>query len=127
MVLDASAILALLYKERGYPIVRSALAAGSIVCSVNLAEVATKLLGRGDSIEHLESIIHNLPLAVHAADLDLAFGAARLAPVTKGLGLSLGDRFCLALAARESLPALTADRIWGEAGRLLGIDVRLIR
>jgi PIN domain nuclease of toxin-antitoxin system len=46
---------------------------------------------------------------------------------TRPLGLSLGDRACLALARRERLPALTADRIWLQAGTLIGVEVRLIR
>ena len=127
MVLDASAILALLYDEPGHPVVRNALVIGAIACSVNLAEVGTILLRRGDSIERMESVILGLPLEVHGADLDLALDAARMYPSTKGFGLSLGDRLCLALAARESRPVLTTDRVWADAGKHIGVDVRLIR
>jgi len=38
--------------------------------------------------------------------------ATELRPLTKHLGLSLGDRCCLALAILENLPAVTADKNW---------------
>jgi len=49
----------------------------------------------------------------------------RLRPATRGLGLSLGDRACLALGLRLGLPALTADGAW--AGVSVGVRVELIR
>ena len=42
-------------------------------------------------------------------------------------GLSLGDRYCLALARREGVPALTAERRWPEIADAAGVTVRLIR
>jgi PIN domain nuclease of toxin-antitoxin system len=51
--------------------------------------------------------------------------AASLRPKTDPLGLSLGDRACLALALARGVPVLTADRQWGSLD--LGIDIRLIR
>ena len=47
--------------------------------------------------------------------------------LTDRIGLSLGDRFCLALARRTGLAALTADRAWSEVAEALGIAVTLIR
>jgi ribonuclease VapC len=44
---------------------------------------------------------------------------------TRRTGVSLGDRFCLALARELSLPALTADRRWKDLG--LGVEIQLIR
>jgi PIN domain nuclease of toxin-antitoxin system len=70
-----------------------------------------------------------LALPVTVADLDarLAIDMGAMVAQTRPLGLSLGDRACLALARRERLPALTADRIWLQAGTLIGVEVRLIR
>jgi PIN domain nuclease of toxin-antitoxin system len=45
---------------------------------------------------------------------------------TRKLGLSLGDRACLALAKRLRVPAYTADRAWA-AVQVPGIVVRTVR
>ena len=58
-------------------------------------------------------------------DAEQAHESAGIRDATRGLGLSLGDRACLQLAARRGLPALTADRIWAETD--LGIEIRPIR
>lgn len=50
---------------------------------------------------------------------------ARLRPLTKVAGLSLGDRACLALGLRLGLPVLTTDREW--QGLDLGVEVRAAR
>ena len=57
--------------------------------------------------------------------LDLADRTGELRRETRHLGLSLGDRACLALAESEGLPAMTADKKW--AGANLGVDIRIIR
>lgn len=58
-------------------------------------------------------------------DTDLALRAALLRNSTRPYGLSLGDRACLALARREGLPVLTADRSWAKLD--VGVEVVLIR
>ncbi len=45
---------------------------------------------------------------------DLAWDAARLRPLTKQYGLSLGDRACLAVAVKLNVPAVTADKEWSK-------------
>ncbi len=127
MILDASAILALLYEEAGQDIVIEALDKGAVACSVNLAEAATVLIRDGMAADQAEITILELPLAIRDADWRLALMAATFYPETKGFGLSLGDRLCLALAARESRPALTTDRNWTNVGPRLGVSVRVIR
>ena len=57
-------------------------------------------------------------------DVNLAYLVGSLRPLTKGAGLSLGDRACLALAQRLGLPALTTDRAWKDLS--LDIEVRVI-
>jgi len=127
MILDASAILAAIFAEPGHAVVADAFGVGAIACSVNLAEVATKMIREGYSPERAEAILMELPIAIHDADLALALQAARLYPNTRSHGLSLGDRLCLALALREHRQVLTADRAWSEPGKRIGVDVRLIR
>ena len=51
--------------------------------------------------------------------------AADLWQPTRGAGLSLGDRACLALARRLDVTAVTADRAW--LGLDVGVDVNAIR
>ncbi len=46
-------------------------------------------------------------------------------PQTKLLGLSLGDRACLALGMRLEIPVLTADTAWNDL--TLNISIRMIR
>ena len=58
---------------------------------------------------------------------DLGWEVGRLRSITVEAGLSLGDRFCLALAKREGLPAMTADRRWKEVADPAGVKVVLIR
>jgi PIN domain nuclease of toxin-antitoxin system len=68
-----------------------------------------------------------LEIGVQVIDFDmkLAEHAGDLRQQTRHLGLSLGDRACLALAEREEAAALTADRKW--TGLRSGIQVQLIR
>ncbi len=51
--------------------------------------------------------------------------AASPVPATQPLGLSLGDRACLALALGRQIPAVTADRTW--ARLKIGVPVQVIR
>jgi len=51
---------------------------------------------------------------------------AGLTPSTRPLGLSLGDRACIALALRADAPALTAERAWA-ALEMDGLAVERIR
>jgi ribonuclease VapC len=66
-----------------------------------------------------------LDLDVHAFDRELVFAAGALHAETRRLGLSSGDRACLALAASLGALVLTTDRAWQAAD--LGVEVELIR
>lgn len=113
-VLDASAILAYLGDENGKELVAPALYMG-IISAVNVAEVVSKLRDKGLSeLEAEGQIIGILSLGckVSAFGHDQAILAGQLRPLTKFLGLSLGDRACLALGWQLGLPILTTDRQW---------------
>jgi PIN domain nuclease of toxin-antitoxin system len=60
-------------------------------------------------------------------DAALSYDAGMLRPITLAGGLSLGDRYCLALAKRERVPALTAERRWPDIAAAAGVTVELIR
>ena len=123
-VLDASAVLAVLNDETGAAKVEQLLP-GAIMSTVNAAEVAAKLVDAGTEPRMAIEFIQRLGLRIMPfldADIETT---ARLRKLSRTLGLSLGDRACLALAMREGLPALTADRAW--SGLDIGVEVRLIR
>ncbi len=110
-VLDASALLALLFDEPGAEIVERGLTT-SVISAVNLSEVMHKSLERGVEVESLRDDLEALGVDVLAFDGDAAAEAANMRLVTRAAGLSLGDRACLALARKLDLPAVTADRTW---------------
>ena len=113
-VLDASAVLAVLNGERGEKKVIPLLSE-SAISSVNLSEVAAKLLEAGMDETSAQIAISVLGIGeVAEFTEDLAWAAARLRPLTKQYGLSLGDRACLALAIKLNVPAVTADKEWSK-------------
>ena len=110
-VLDASALLALLFEEAGGDLVEQRLAS-SILSAVNLSEVMHKSLERGVGVESLGDDLGDLGVEISAFDAGAAEEAANLRAPTRAAGLSPGDRACLALAGQLNLPAVTADRAW---------------
>ena len=123
-VLDASALIAVVRRERGFeqvlPFVHDA-----VLGTVNLAE-AIEVLGRfGNPSEFVVSVVEEYGIETAPYSEPHAVLAAELAVTTRGLGLSLGDRSCLAVAMDVGGVAVTANRAWGEVD--LGIEVVLIR
>jgi PIN domain nuclease of toxin-antitoxin system len=111
VVLDASAVLAVINREHGSDAVIATLSDAHI-CAVNYTEVISKLVDRDVELSAAVSAISKLGVTVVAFDAELALSAAALRPVTRGQGVSLADRACLALAERHKAPALTGDRRW---------------
>lgn len=124
-VLDASALLAVINNEPGADVVAAAMAVGAAMSAVNLSEVATKLSEGGVSDADLLIALQGFQIVFMPFDEDSAYRSARLRAATKAIGLSFGDRACLALAQRLGLPAYTADRAWQTLS--IGITVRVIR
>lgn len=117
-VLDASALLAMLHAEPGSDAVEAHIDP-AFMSSVNWSEVMQKSLQRGVGVNGLRQDVEALGLRIVPFDAHDAEATARLWPTTRGSGLSLGDRACIALAQQLDLPALTADRMWME----LEIDI----
>ncbi|MBI3927784.1 MAG: type II toxin-antitoxin system VapC family toxin [Armatimonadetes bacterium] len=111
-VLDASAILAVLQEEPGAEVVEPFLNR-AVLGVVNLAEVYSRLLDSGLAAPDACEAVALLVLTIDPMDEDLAMEIGRLRPLTRSIGLSLGDRACLALAIRHQATAVTADRNWG--------------
>ena len=115
VVLDASAVLALLNREPGAEAVEGALGRASM-SAVNAAEVLSKLVDAGLELARAREAFALLGVSVVPFDATDAEVVASLRPVTKSRGLSLGDRACLALGRRFDAVVLTADRSWAELG-----------
>lgn len=112
-VLDASALLALLLGEPGAERVEEFLP-GAVISAVNLSEVAAKLIERGAPPEAVRQAIAAVGLEIIAFDEVQAMAAAGLRVRTRALGLSLGDRACIALGEVRSASVVTCDRVWSE-------------
>jgi ribonuclease VapC len=110
-VLDASAVLCLLQEEKGAERVAGALP-DAIIGAVNYSEVVGKLVESGIDDATVDGLISTLQLKVIPFDRTQARLAGALRATTRKLGLSLGDRACLALAATEGATALTCERSW---------------
>ena len=124
--LDASAILAALFREPGADRVEECLEQG-IVSAVNLTEIAAKLADRGLTARQVEDLQVPLNLTVHAFDGLAALTAASLRTRTRSIGLSLGDRACLALGLTEGIPVVTTDRDRAGVADELDVDLILAR
>ncbi|MSQ07148.1 MAG: PIN domain-containing protein [Dehalococcoidia bacterium] len=124
VVLDASALLALLNDEPGAAVVAIEIP-GSAISALNLSEVVAKLSDAGMPEAAIRQALQGLPLDVIPFDQEQAYEAGLLRTATRSAGLSLGDRGCLSLARRLGLPALTADRTWQALA--IGAVVRVIR
>jgi ribonuclease VapC len=91
--------------------------------AVNIAEAYGKLIGRGIGPEDAwEAVIAPIP-EILDFDTEQAKIAGGLLPQTRPLGLSLGDRACLALGIALKAPIYTADRAWKDLRLTVSIHV----
>lgn len=126
-IIDASIILAIAQNEtlnaEAYTHAHD-----GIMSSVNACEVLTKFIDTiGMTKEEAVDALNGFKLQIESFDQHHSEQAALLYPKTKQLGLSLGDRACLALGKIYQLPIITADRNWQESRKILGLDIRLGR
>lgn len=124
VVLDASALLALLNAEPGSQAVAERLSEAA-VSAVNLSEVVAKLSERGIPEGEVRSALNGLGLEIIAFDETMAYRTGLFRRATRSVGLSLGDRACLALALQLEAPVFTTDRSWRTLR--IGVKVRTIR
>ena len=126
IILDSSAVLAVLRDETGANVVLESLPDG-VICAINLGEVVQVQIREGKTREQAAAVINALQIPVVDVDADLAIYAAELRMKVLKQGISQADSICLALAKREGAVALTGDRKWLEVAEELGVEVRLIR
>lgn len=124
VVLDASALLALVNQEPGQEVVAN-LVPRSVISAVNFSELVAKLTEQGIPEKEVQNILAALNLAVIPFDQVQGLMAGYLRPVTKPLGLSLGDRACLALGLQTQNLVVTADKAWSQLE--LDLDIQIIR
>lgn len=125
VVLDASAVLAVLNNEPGAEKLTPELLSNAACSTVNLAEVYGKLVSEGGDAEEawedaLAPVREAIPFTAEHAKT-----AGGLVPQTRSLGLSLGDRACLALGIAMKAPVYTADKSWRNLK--VGVRIHVIR
>lgn len=124
VVFDASAILAAANGEPGADVVMKH-RADALVSTVNLAEAQGKLVRSGLPPDDAWDVALSFCSEVVDFDSQQASMAGGMVATTRALGLSLGDRACLALAMLLHAPVYTTDRLWKKVP--LGVEVRLLR
>ncbi len=123
-VLDASALLAVMLGETGADAVHAVLDRARIG-AVNLSEVIAKLQERGVPDDVIDQSLADLDLTIIPFDQDQAIRAGKLRLATRGAGLSLGDRACLAVADALGAVAVTTDQAWSRLS--VGIEIAFAR
>jgi PIN domain nuclease of toxin-antitoxin system len=124
-VLDASAVLAIVFNEPGKERLTAEILDRSVVSTVNLAEVQGKLIKKGFASEEAWWIAVHLVASVEPFVPDHARIAGDLITVTERFGLSLGDRSCLALAIALHAPVYTTEQAWKNLK--VGVPIHVIR
>jgi ribonuclease VapC len=125
VVLDASAILAVIAGEPGAEKLTPNLLARAVASAVNLAEVQGKLVSRGWTSEEAWEDATSPVREVLPFDHEQARIAGDLIMATRHLGLSLGDRACLAQGIALKAPVYTAEKAW--KGLKVGVRIHIIR
>ena len=124
VVFDSSALLAISFDEAGAQHAARGLKDG-MMSAVNVAEVISRYVDQGASEEEARVSLQAFGLEIRPFDETQAMAAGLMRTATQKLGLSLGDRACLALAVQERATVFTADRTW--AALDLEVEVELIR
>lgn len=124
MALDASALIALIYQEKGHQIVTDALEQ-SVISAVNLSEVIAYMVKKQVVTKQIMDALVDLAIPVVNFDAEQCFIAGQLIKQTSPFGLSFGDRACLALALHKKHHIITADKAWNKLD--LPIEIIQIR
>ncbi len=121
-VFDASALICLVRKERGWERV-AAFGVTALVSAVNLVEVAYGLKKHGMPLDAIDGAIRPVVGRIVPFDDQHAYLTAAVHGQTRERGVSLADCACLALGMSEKAVVVTADKKW----ELLGLDVKIVQ
>jgi PIN domain nuclease of toxin-antitoxin system len=124
IVLDSSAIIAVLKKEVGAERVLL-VSDGAPVSTLIVAEVASWLVVHDIDENEIHRVIDDFNLVVHSFHQPQAIATGLLIAKARRRGLSLADRACLILAMELGMPVLTGDRAWRDLD--IGVEVQLFR
>jgi ribonuclease VapC len=122
-VIDASALLAVLHKERGANEARAHLR-GAFISAVNLSEVYQDAL-RTQTLYLAKALVAAAQLQIVAFDAAQAEIAAEIHVKSRGKGISFADRACLALGKQKGIAIVTADQGWASLD--IGVELLLFR
>ena len=127
-VLDASVIFAII---RGEPVNFNVteILDHCIATTYNIAEVANKMVlkkqtNHADIWLLLESMIsHPYNIDMELSEITSGFSEV----IDASYGISLDDKYCLALGRLLNKPIYTADHAWKQFEEMLGVEINLIR
>jgi PIN domain nuclease of toxin-antitoxin system len=125
VVFDASAILAILFQERGAENLTDEIVQRAVASTVNLAEVQSKLVKLKHDPDASWETAQMTVSAIEPYTQEHAKIAGSLIAKTEKAGLSLGDRSCLALAIALQAPVYTTEQIWRNLQ--VGVPIHVIR
>lgn len=125
-VVDASALLTLLFREPGAERFARLAGARPAMSAVNWSEVVQKSAAFGVEGTRLAAGVRAAGLTILELTAVRAERVAALWTTTRAVGLSLADRACLGLALELESPTVTADRAWRHLA-LRDLELRLLR
>lgn len=121
VIFDASALLALIKNEAGAKILEGLLG-NVMMSSINVSEVLCILLDSDMNVQEVKGAVEPFIDFIIPFDFEHSISCAALKKATRHLGLSLGDRACIALGMSTGYPVYTADKAWGK----LELDCKII-
>ena len=122
IVFDSSALLVFLFQEKGYQELEKYI---DLMCisTVNFSEVISIFERNSLSTKNIHPEYFNLK---NFTTEDSIY-AGSIYNTCQPLGLSLGDKACLALGKRLDTTIVTADKTWTKLSKKLKLDIQVIR